>query len=268
MQVVASYQVSAFVTPVNETSIDADQVRGNDNAVRAALNSHDGDSGVHFQSSTLALRPAAGTAGRKWMTSDDFRIFFDDGSNWREAAYAPTASPTFTGTLTIPASVVSSSNTTLNIGGLGALQLGGGSIQLDQGGFKTNAAALLLNASAVAGVINLQTNGAIRWQVQAAGHLLPQADLTYDIGSVTNRLRNLYIFGTITFGGVGNFLSSAGFTLGGSSVLTAAKTGWTTDPTGTLTRTTFISDSVTLPNLAARVAALIVDLRSHGMIGA
>lgn len=51
-------------------------------------------------------------------------------------------------------------------------------------------------------------------------------------------------------------------------VLAARKTGWTTDPTGTLARTTFVSDSVTLPNLAARVAALIIDFRSHGAIGA
>lgn len=45
-------------------------------------------------------------------------------------------------------------------------------------------------------------------------------------------------------------------------------TGWTSDPTGTLTRTTFDSTTVVLADLAARVAALIVDLRAKGILGA
>lgn len=45
-------------------------------------------------------------------------------------------------------------------------------------------------------------------------------------------------------------------------------TGWTSDPTGTLTRTTFDSTTVLLADLAARVAALIVDLRAKGILGA
>ena len=52
----------------------------------------------------------------------------------------------------------------------------------------------------------------------------------------------------------------------GLTVNLSASAGWTTDPTGTLTRTTFISDSVTLPVLAAHVAALIVDLRAKGLL--
>jgi hypothetical protein len=47
--------------------------------------------------------------------------------------------------------------------------------------------------------------------------------------------------------------------------------GWTTVPTGTLTRTTFVTSTVTLPQLAERVAALIVDLHAAagvGLIGA
>lgn len=257
MQVVASYQVSAFVTPVNETSIDADQVRGNDNAVRAALNSHDGDSGVHFQSSTLALRPAAGTAGRKWMTSDDFRIFFDDGSNWREAAYAPTASPTFTGTITMPASVVTSSNTTLNIGAFGGLQFGGGSIQLDQGGFQTSAAALLLNASAVAGQIQFRTNGAVRWVVNASGHLICNTDGVNDIGAAgANRARTIYLGG-----------STVALNVNGVKVVGLRQQSYTAW-TGTVNRVTaFDQSTVTLAQLAQRVAALQTDLETHGLIG-
>jgi hypothetical protein len=60
--------------------------------------------------------------------------------------------------------------------------------------------------------------------------------------------------------------------VGGTKVLGGRATGWTTTPTGTLTRTTFATGSVTLPELAERVAALINDLHAvgtgtHGIIG-
>lgn len=53
----------------------------------------------------------------------------------------------------------------------------------------------------------------------------------------------------------------------GVQVLGARKTGWAA-ATGTATRTTFATGSVTLPQLAERVKALIDDLLSHGAIGA
>ncbi len=43
-------------------------------------------------------------------------------------------------------------------------------------------------------------------------------------------------------------------------------TGWGT-VTGTLAKTTFVADSVTLPNLAARVGQLINDLKTYGILG-
>lgn len=57
-------------------------------------------------------------------------------------------------------------------------------------------------------------------------------------------------------------LTYASFT----QLLSTRKTGWTA-ATGTKARTTFVTDSVTLPNLAARVGALLDDLISHGLIG-
>lgn len=52
-----------------------------------------------------------------------------------------------------------------------------------------------------------------------------------------------------------------------TKVLGAQITGWGA-PTGTATRTTFATGSVTLSQLAERVKALIDDLTTHGMIGA
>jgi hypothetical protein len=50
-------------------------------------------------------------------------------------------------------------------------------------------------------------------------------------------------------------------------LLTTRRTGWAA-PTGTATRTTFATSTVTLPLLAERVKALIDDLTTHGVIGA
>lgn len=99
---VGQYPISTFVTPVNGASpIDANTVRGNDNTIATAYDSHDSDPTIHFQSSTLAARPAFGTLGRKWLTSDGLRIYYDTGSAWSEVAYLPLASGgTVAGTVT------------------------------------------------------------------------------------------------------------------------------------------------------------------------
>jgi hypothetical protein len=86
-QTIGQHSIAAFVAPINGTSpIDANQVRGNDNTVRTAYNSHDSDPGIHLQSSDLAGRPAASTSGRKWITVDGtvVRVWFDTGSTWVE----------------------------------------------------------------------------------------------------------------------------------------------------------------------------------------
>lgn len=64
-------------------------------------------------------------------------------------------------------------------------------------------------------------------------------------------------------------LSATGRTLSfnGTQVLTSRQTGWAA-PTGTLSRATFDQSTVTLAQLAQRVAALIVDITTHGAIGA
>ena len=53
---------------------------------------------------------------------------------------------------------------------------------------------------------------------------------------------------------------------GGTQVVGARQTGWGA-PTGTATRTTFATDTVTLIELARRLKALIDDLTTHGLVG-
>ena len=105
-EIVGQYQQGTFTAPTNGTTTDADDVRGNDNDMRTVHNSHDADPGVHFQSSTLAARPGAGTAGAgaKWLTSDGLRLYYSNGATWSEIAYlslagggSVTAATTFSG---------------------------------------------------------------------------------------------------------------------------------------------------------------------------
>jgi len=97
-QTVGSHQQGAIATPANGASIISSVLRGNFTALRTTHNNHDSDGGVHFQSSVAGSKPAAGTAGRKWLETDTLKLFYDTGTVWSEIAYAPTADPTFTGT--------------------------------------------------------------------------------------------------------------------------------------------------------------------------
>lgn len=67
----------------------------------------------------------------------------------------------------------------------------------------------------------------------------------------------------------GNVYLAAGKTyfINSIQVVGARRTGWTA-ATGTATRTTFDTGTVTLSQLAERVKALIDDLSTHGLIGA
>lgn len=104
-EVIGSHNVTAFTNPNPGDPLDPSVVKGNDNTLRTGYNSHDGDAGIHLQSSALASRPAFGVAGRKWMTADTgvVRIFYDTGSAWVEASYAVFARPvrTETGNYTV-----------------------------------------------------------------------------------------------------------------------------------------------------------------------
>jgi hypothetical protein len=56
------------------------------------------------------------------------------------------------------------------------------------------------------------------------------------------------------------------YRIGGTRIISSRRTGWTA-ATGTATRTTFDTTTVTLPQLAERLKALMDDLTSHGLIG-
>lgn len=83
MPTVGSHQQAPVTIPVNGTSpVDADEVRLNDNAIITNYNAHDNDGTLHVQSSSLATRPLAGTAGRLWFVTDSSQLFYDNGVSW------------------------------------------------------------------------------------------------------------------------------------------------------------------------------------------
>jgi hypothetical protein len=61
-------------------------------------------------------------------------------------------------------------------------------------------------------------------------------------------------------------IAAVAYKVGANQVVGARITGWGA-PTGTATRTTFATGSVTTAQLAERVKALIDDLTTHGVIG-
>ncbi|MGN6205987.1 hypothetical protein [Humibacter sp.] len=148
MATVSSHQQGAFSNPQNGQTGDAAVVLANDNALRATTNAHDADATIHIQSSVLASRPAAGTAGRPWITTDGLRFYMDSGSAWGELAYLPLVGGTLTGPLTGGLTVstggvtVSASGITVTgnstiagtLGSLTGLTVGGSGITVSAGG--------------------------------------------------------------------------------------------------------------------------------------
>lgn len=106
MTTVGNHTLNPFPSPVRGPAVDANVVRGNDNQLQTKLNSHDLDATIHVQSSALVDRPAAGSAGRTWVTDDGTTVvhWYDDGVNWVElASSAPYAA--VVDSITAPATV-------------------------------------------------------------------------------------------------------------------------------------------------------------------
>ena len=69
--------VDPFPSPVNQQGpVDANIVRANDNLVGSAITAHDGNSLIHMQSGTLALRPAVLPNGGAYIATDTQELYF------------------------------------------------------------------------------------------------------------------------------------------------------------------------------------------------
>lgn len=88
-------------------------------------------------------------------------------------------------------------------------------------------------------------------------------NITNTASAVASMLLSLRVGGTqqASWDIIGNFY------IGSTRVVTSRRTGWSA-PTGSVSRATFNPAGVTLSQLGERVAALINDLTTHGLIGA
>lgn len=110
---VAQTPLAPFTTPVDGDDLAAAVVVSHDNTTASAHTTHDADGTIHFQSSTLAARPAAGTPQRKWITTDGLRVYLDFGGVWNEIAYLSTAGGTVTGATTFSALITANAGVTV-----------------------------------------------------------------------------------------------------------------------------------------------------------
>ena len=165
---VGQFQQASFTSPAyGDSPISSSVVRGNDNSVATNHNNHDADPTIHVQQSVAASRPAAGSAGRIWFTSDTFDLAYDTGSVWssvKVSAANVTAGTFGAGNYTFPGDVAITGNLTVSgaISGNGNLTLGDA------------------------------TTDTITFTARAVSSLLPSTNNTRDLGSAALSWRDLF----------------------------------------------------------------------------
>jgi hypothetical protein len=83
--------------------------------------------------------------------------------------------------------------------------------------YTASAAGLLLVSDDAAGTISFATGGhSARWQLTAAGHLLPSASANFDVGSSGQQVRNIYSGGFVGGGFTGTTAAFSGAVTGAS----------------------------------------------------
>lgn len=157
-----------------------------------------------------------------------------------------------------------SPNTVAVLGTVGA-NIGGCSLS----GFSNNSSEMALGLSGYSGKTTATENAVVMFN--AAKHsgtttvaALASNDIAFAFSN--NNTTIVRIFGNGNINANGSITASS-FSVGNNQVVSSRRTGWTA-PTGTATRTTFATGTVTLSQLAERVKALIDDLTTHGLIGA
>lgn len=118
---------------------------------------------------------------------------------------------------------------------------------------RTDGKALSLVAGLGTGAVRFDDSGTFTIQSQSNANIIS--------GGGTGLTTHV----TVSAGAV-NLAAGTALQVGGTQVVAARRTGWTA-PSGTASRATFATSSVTLEQLAQRVKALVDDLTAHGLIG-
>ena len=166
--------------------------------------------------------------------------------------------------IAIAAGAASASAATIATSGTGGLQLYSNPVSFGVAG---NNQLIVFPGTASTNNIGFNMSGTGAFQFRAnlvlgsAGN--NQALLNFGNTATDPVILNATGAGGIQLGGPVRFLSTVGFN---NTAAIAKPTGWGA-ATGTATRTTFLTSSVTLATLAEHVKALIDDLTAYGLIG-
>lgn len=89
MPLVGLHQTRTFSSPVlSSAGVNANDVRGNDNVLKTALNAHDADDSIHVQSGTLANRPTTATDGATYFCTDTQDTYSRVAGVWVQSGWA------------------------------------------------------------------------------------------------------------------------------------------------------------------------------------
>jgi hypothetical protein len=136
-------------------------------------------------------------------------------------------------------------------------------------------AVIIDGASGFSKSFIMQTGSVSRWAFQSsnedetgsnAGSNFRLSSIDDAATAVAIRMVISRATGLVTFNNGVNVASGQIYSVNNTQVVAARRTGWTA-ATGTATRTTFATSTVTTAQLAERVKALLDDLISHGLIG-
>jgi len=162
---------------------------------------------------TILSRDAANVFAQKNSTiAQSFRVYntFTDASNyergvfdWTTAANILTIGTAAAGTGTQRNVNYEAAQHQFNIAGVNTFQIASATINTSATGFiATNAAGITIRASNASAGINFNTGGAnSRWQILAAGTFQPMVDNTFDFGSSSFTIKQIWLSKTITAAG-------------------------------------------------------------------
>jgi hypothetical protein len=94
--------VAPFTTPVDGDDLLAAVVVSHDNSTRAHTRRTTPMRRFISRARRSQLDPVRAIVGRKWITTDGLRVYYDTGGAWSEIAYLPLVGGTLSGDITIP----------------------------------------------------------------------------------------------------------------------------------------------------------------------